>query len=64
MIRYLFIDIRDFRELKREGKIPGTFSCPRGRLELWIDPNSPYLRKFLIKIKRIYFIVRALGGQP
>ena len=39
---YLFIDIRDFRELKREGKIPGAFSCPRGMLEFWIDPNSPY----------------------
>ena len=34
--------IVDPRELKREGKIPGAFSCPRGMLEFWIDPDSPY----------------------
>ncbi len=39
---YTFIDVRDYRELKREGKIPGSFSCPRGMLEFWIDPESPY----------------------
>ena len=40
--KYVFVDLRDFRELKREGKIPGSFSCPRGMLEFWIDPKSPY----------------------
>ncbi len=39
---HVFIDLRDVRELKREGKIPGAFSCPRGMLEFWIDPESPY----------------------
>ena len=39
---YIFVDIRDFRELQKEGKIPGAFSCPRGMLEFWIDPESPY----------------------
>ncbi|CAD0183588.1 molybdopterin biosynthesis protein MoeB [Ruegeria sp. THAF57] len=39
---YVLIDLRDFRELKRSGKIPGAFSCPRGMLEFWIDPESPY----------------------
>ncbi len=39
---HLFIDIRDIRELRREGKIPGAVSCPRGMLEFWIDPESPY----------------------
>ena len=38
----VFVDIRDIRELKREGKIPGAISCPRGMLEFWIDPDSPY----------------------
>ncbi len=38
----VFVDLRDPRELKREGKIPGAFSCPRGMLEFWIDPDSPY----------------------
>ena len=40
--KHILIDLRDIRELKREGKIPGAFSCPRGMLEFWIDPESPY----------------------
>ncbi len=39
---YVFVDLRDIRELQREGAIPGAFSCPRGMLEFWIDPASPY----------------------
>ncbi len=39
-----FVDIRDIRELEREGHIPGAFHCPRGMLEFWIDPESPYAR--------------------
>ena len=38
----LLIDIRDVRELAREGRIPGAFHAPRGMLEFWIDPTSPY----------------------
>jgi rhodanese-related sulfurtransferase len=38
----IFVDLRDVRELKREGGIPGAFHCPRGLLEFWIDPESPY----------------------
>lgn len=41
---YFFVDLRDPRELKREGKIPGAFHCPRGMLEFWIDPESPYAK--------------------
>ncbi len=37
-----FIDLRDRRELERDGRIPGAFHCPRGMLEFWIDPASPY----------------------
>ena len=37
-----FIDIRDVRELEREGVIPGAFHAPRGMLEFWVDPESPY----------------------
>ncbi len=40
----LLIDLRDVRELKREGKIPGSLHIPRGMLEFWIDPESPYYR--------------------
>lgn len=39
---YVFVDLRDIRELQRSGMIPGAFSCPRGMLEFWIDPASPY----------------------
>jgi len=37
-----FVDIRDVRELKREGSVPGALHAPRGMLEFWVDPASPY----------------------
>ena len=37
------IDIRDIRELEREGKVKDSLHIPRGMLEFWIDPSSPYL---------------------
>ena len=40
----LLVDIRDPRELARDGRIPGAFHCPRGMLEFWIDPESPYYK--------------------
>lgn len=40
----LFVDLRDPRELEREGRLPGAFHCPRGMLEFWIDPESPYAK--------------------
>jgi rhodanese-related sulfurtransferase len=40
----VFVDLRDVRELEREGQIPGAFHCPRGMLEFWIDPDSPYYK--------------------
>ena len=38
----ILIDIRDIRELQREGRIFGAFHAPRGMLEFWADPQSPY----------------------
>lgn len=38
----VMVDIRDPRELERDGMIPGAFHAPRGMLEFWIDPESPY----------------------
>ena len=38
----IFIDIRDIRERQKLGFIPGSFHAPRGMLEFWIDPESPY----------------------
>lgn len=52
---YEFIDLRDFREIQRSGKIPGAFSCPRGMLEFWIDPESPYHKEIFSKDKSFVF---------
>jgi rhodanese-related sulfurtransferase len=38
----ILIDIRDIRELQRDGRIEGAFHAPRGMLEFWADPESPY----------------------
>ncbi len=51
----VFVDLRDVRELKREGKIPGAFHCPRGLLEFWIDPQSPYHNTVFAADKRFVF---------
>ena len=51
---HIIVDLRDIRELKREGKIPGAFSCPRGMLEFWIDPESPYHKEIFSQNK--YFV--------
>ena len=40
----VFVDIRDVRELEREGMIPGALHAPRGMLEFWVDPQSPYYK--------------------
>ena len=40
-----FVDLRDVRELQREGMVPDAFHCPRGMLEFWIDPDSPYAKE-------------------
>lgn len=41
----VFVDIRDVRELEREGTIPGALHAPRGMLEFWVDPESPYYKE-------------------
>jgi rhodanese-related sulfurtransferase len=41
----VFVDIRDVRELEREGLVPGAFHAPRGMLEFWADPDSPYYKE-------------------
>ena len=51
----VFVDLRDIRELKREGGIPGAFHCPRGLLEFWIDPDSPYHHEIFAEPKEFVF---------
>ena len=40
----VIVDLRDVRERQREGYIPGSFHCPRGMAEFWVDPQSPYYK--------------------
>ena len=49
------VDIRDIRELQREGKLPGAIHAPRGMLEFWVDPDSPYHRKLFSEDKKFVF---------
>jgi len=51
----VFVDLRDPRELEREGRMPGAFHCPRGMLEFWIDPESPYAKPVFQQDKRFVF---------
>jgi rhodanese-related sulfurtransferase len=51
----VLVDLRDPRELEREGKIPGAFHCPRGMLEFWIDPESPYHKPVFAEDKKFVF---------
>ena len=56
----VFVDLRDPRELEREGRIPGAFHCTRGMLEFWIDPDSPYHKPAFAQDKR--FVFYCAGG--
>ena len=47
------VDIRDVRELEREGTVPGALLAPRGMLEFWVDPASPYYRPDLDSGRRL-----------
>lgn len=57
----VLVDLRDPRELEREGKVPGAFHCPRGMLEFWIDPESPYHKPVFAQDKRFVFF--CAGGM-
>ncbi len=51
----VFVDIRDIRELNRDGRIPGAFHAPRGMLEFWVDPESPYYKEIFGSGKKFLF---------
>ena len=55
----VFVDIRDVRELDREGRIPGAFHMPRGMAEFWIDPASKYHKQTFSDDKRFVFFCAA-----
>tara|TARA_R110002020_G_scaffold114301_1_gene262897 strand:- start:10 stop:378 length:369 start_codon:yes stop_codon:yes gene_type:complete len=49
------VDLRDPRERERTGFIPGSFHCPRGMLEFWVDPESPYYKEIFAQDKKFVF---------
>jgi rhodanese-related sulfurtransferase len=55
----ILVDLRDIRELQREGRIPDAFHCPRGMLEFWIDPESKYHKPIFATDKRFVFFCAA-----
>ena len=55
------VDIRDPRELERDGAVPGALHCTRGMLEFWIDPASPYHKPVFAQDKRYIFF--CAGGM-
>ena len=57
----VIVDIRDPREIERDGRIPGAFACTRGMLEFWIDPESPYHKPVFGEDKRFVFF--CAGGM-
>jgi rhodanese-related sulfurtransferase len=57
----VLVDIRDIRELRRDGRVPGAFHCPRGMLEFWLDPASPYFKPVFGEDKKFVFF--CAGGQ-
>ena len=53
--RFLFIDLRDIRELEKTGKISKAKHVPRGMLEFWIDPESPYYKPYFSDNQKYVF---------
>lgn len=51
----VIVDIRDVRERERQGFIPGSFHAPRGMVEFWVDPDSPYFKPIFCGPKRYVF---------
>ena len=58
----VIVDLRDVRELAREGLIPGAVHMPRGMLEFWLDPESPYFKEIFNEDKR-FVLYCAMGWR-
>jgi rhodanese-related sulfurtransferase len=57
----VLVDLRDIRELQRDGRVPGAFHAPRGMLEFWVDPESPYYKDIFGSGKKFVFF--CAGGM-
>ena len=61
---YLVVDIRDPREVERDGTLPGAYRAPRGMLEFWVDPESPYHKPALDDGRTLVLYCGAPGARP
>ena len=59
----VLVDIRDIRELAREGKVPDAIHAPRGMLEFWVDPESPYHREEFAQTGKTYILFCAAAWR-
>ena len=59
----IFVDIRDVRELERDGMVPGAVHVPRGMLEFWFDPESPYHKEVLADESKTYILYCAAASR-
>lgn len=57
------VDIRDVRERQRSGFIPGSFHAPRGMIEFWVDPDSPYFKDIFGQPDKTYVFHCASGWR-
>ena len=57
------IDIRDIRELERDGKVQNAIHIPRGMLEFWIDPNSQYFKEGKLDLEKEMVLFCAAGAR-
>ena len=56
---HVFVDLRDVRELDHDGMIPDAFHAPRGMIEFWVDPESPYHKDIFTSGKTFVFYCRS-----
>lgn len=59
----VIVDIRDVRERQRSGFIPGSFHAPRGMVEFWVDPESPYFKEVFGQTGKRYIFHCASGWR-
>lgn len=57
------VDIRDVRELEREGTVPGALLAPRGMLEFWVDPESPYFKPVFAEEDKTFILFCGAGWR-
>ncbi|WP_420862656.1 rhodanese-like domain-containing protein [Algirhabdus cladophorae] len=61
--KLVVVDIRDIRERQRSGFIPGSFHAPRGMIEFWVDPDSPYFKEIFDQTDKTYVFHCASGWR-